>query len=129
MEKLRQMVLEAYDRMIGLELSEVAVDCCITKAPCGGEKARRSPVDRGKQGIKRSTLVDANGIPLGTITGPANRHDSPLLDQTLDTMEVLGELPEQLTYTSRSTRPLPFGEPAMPPFIPDSSTLAGSARR
>ena len=31
MEKLRQMVLEAYDRMIGLELSEVAVDCCITK--------------------------------------------------------------------------------------------------
>jgi hypothetical protein len=32
MERLRGMVLDAYDRMIGLDLSEVAVDCCITKA-------------------------------------------------------------------------------------------------
>jgi hypothetical protein len=29
------MAFEAYDRTIGLELSEVAVDCCTTKAPCG----------------------------------------------------------------------------------------------
>jgi transposase len=97
MEKLQKITLDAYDRMVGLELSEVAVDCCITKAPCGGEKAGKSPVDRGKQGIKRSTLVDANGIPLGAIAAPANRHDSPLLDQTLDTMEVLGELPERMS--------------------------------
>jgi transposase len=47
-EELREAVLEAYDRFIGLDLSEVAVDCCITKAPCGGEKAGRSPVDRGQ---------------------------------------------------------------------------------
>src|ERR671916_1483786 len=60
-DALREAVLEAYDRFIGLELSEVAVDCCITKAPCGGENAGRSPVDRGKRGIKRSTAVDANG--------------------------------------------------------------------
>ena len=32
MERLRGMVLDAYDRMIGFDLSEVAVDCCITKA-------------------------------------------------------------------------------------------------
>ncbi len=62
-DELREAVLEAYDRFIGLELSEVAVDCCITKAPCGGQKAGRSPVDRGKHGIKRSTAVDAEGIP------------------------------------------------------------------
>jgi hypothetical protein len=53
---MRQLLaLEAYDKLIGLQLSEVAVDCCITKAPCGGEKAGRNPLDRGKQGIKRST--------------------------------------------------------------------------
>ena len=52
MERLRRMVLDAYDRMIGLDLSDVAVDCCITKAPCGGEKAGRNPVDRGKHGTK-----------------------------------------------------------------------------
>jgi hypothetical protein len=48
MERLRQISLDAYDRLIGLELSEVAVDCCITKAPCGGEKVGRNPGDRGK---------------------------------------------------------------------------------
>jgi transposase len=91
MEVLEEMALESYDRIVGLELCEVAVDCCITKAPCGGEKAGRSPVDRGKRGIKRSVAVDACGIPLGVITAPANRHDSPLLGETLDTA---GELPE-----------------------------------
>ena len=78
-DALREAVLEAYDRFIGLELSEVAVDCCITKAPCGGEKAGRNPVDRGKRGIKRSVAVDAEGIPIGGVSAPANRHDSPLL--------------------------------------------------
>jgi hypothetical protein len=52
-------VLEAYDLCIGLELTEVAVDGRIIKAPCGGEKAGRSPADRHKQGTKRSTAVDA----------------------------------------------------------------------
>jgi transposase len=109
MEALEEMALESYDRIIGLELSEVAVDCCITKAPCGGQKAGRSPVDRGKRGIKRSVAVDAEGIPLGVITAPANRHDSPLLSETLDTAL---ELPERASvhldraYDSNATRQL-----------------------
>ena len=69
--------------LIGLEFSDVAVDCCITKAPCGGEKSGRSPVDRGKRGLKRSMAVDSEGIPLGAVSAPANRHDSPLLVPTL----------------------------------------------
>jgi hypothetical protein len=111
MEKLRRISLEAYDRLIGLELANLAVDGCITKAPCGGEKAGRSPVDRGKGGVKRSTVVDARGIPLGTIIAPANRHDSPLLDATLDAaLEPLGELPDRArvhldrAYDSQTTR-------------------------
>jgi hypothetical protein len=32
MEALRELVLAAYDRFVGLELPDVAVDCCITKA-------------------------------------------------------------------------------------------------
>jgi transposase len=88
-EALRDLVLDAYDRMIGLALGDVAIDCCITKAPCGGEVAGRSPVDRGKQGLKRSTAVDGAGIPLGTIAAPANRHDSPLLGPTLDGLAVV----------------------------------------
>ena len=94
MDALEGIVREAYDRIVGLELEEVAVDCCITKAPCGGEKAGRSPVDRGKRGIKRSVAVDARGIPLGIVTASANRHDSPLLAGTLDAARALGLLPE-----------------------------------
>ncbi|CAA9427950.1 MAG: hypothetical protein AVDCRST_MAG80-365 [uncultured Rubrobacteraceae bacterium] len=82
METLRSMALSAYDRLIGLELSDVAVDGCITKSPWGGEKAAKSPVDRGKRGTKRSMAVDGVGIPLGTITAPANQNDSPLLVPT-----------------------------------------------
>jgi transposase len=111
MERLREMSLAAYDRTVGLELADVAVDGCITKAPCGGEKAGRNPVDRGKQGTKRSTAVDAKGIPIGTATALANRHDSPLLTETLDAVtEVLGELPKQAKvhldrgYDSKATR-------------------------
>ncbi len=54
-EALHALVLAQYNRMIGLDLADLAVDGCITKAPGGGEKAGRSPVDRGKLGLKRST--------------------------------------------------------------------------
>lgn len=110
MSGLRQIALEAYDKFIGLRLADVVVDCCITKAPCGGEKAGRSPVDRGKRGIKRSVAVDAAGIPLGTIMAPANCHDSPLLGETLDTLKALGPMSEQMSvhldrgYDSEATR-------------------------
>lgn len=110
MATLQTIVLAAYDRMIGLELDDLAVDGCITKAPCGGEVAGRSPVDRGKQGLKRSTLVEARSIPLGAVAAPANRHDSPLLAPTLATLTALGPLPEQIVvhldrgYDSTVTR-------------------------
>ena len=89
MDQLVTVALAAYDRMIGLALDDLVVDGCITKAPGGGEVAGRSPVDRGKQGMKRSTVVDANGIPLGSIAAPANWHDSPLLAPTLETVRDL----------------------------------------
>jgi transposase len=111
MEALREIALQAYDRFIGLELEDIAVDGCITKAPCGGEKAGKSPVDRGKQGIKRSTAVDGNGIPIGGVTDSANRNDSPLLVPTLDHASAsVGGLPERASvhldrgYDSNLTR-------------------------
>ncbi len=96
-EHLHGLALAQYDRMIGLELDEVAVDGCITKAPCGGERAGRSPVDRGKHGLKRSTVTDATGIPLHVVSAGANRHDGPLLGPTLDGLSPLGALPAEAT--------------------------------
>lgn len=108
--QLKQIVLEAYDRIVGLLLDDIAVDGCITKAPGGGEIAGPSPVDRRKQGMKRSLLVEGYGIPLGRVLAGANRHDSPLLAPTLDLLDDLGPLPTHITvhldsgYDSGTTR-------------------------
>ncbi len=83
-QKIHALALAAYDQMIGLALHDLGVDGAITKAPCGGDKAGPSPVDRRKGGLKRSTQVDADGIPLRIVSAGANRHDSPLLRPTLE---------------------------------------------
>jgi IS5 family transposase len=113
MDALEGAVLKAYELIVGLEPTNVVVDRCITKAPCGGRKSGRSPVDRGKWGLKRSAAVDSNGIPLGVVTAPANRHDSPLLGETLDAVvETLGGLPDRASihldrgYDSKATNEL-----------------------
>jgi transposase len=108
--QLKQIALEMYDRIVGLILSDIAIDGCITKAPRGGEIAGRSPVDRGKQGMKRSVMVEGYGIPLGRVLDGANRHDSRLLASTLDKLDDLGPLPDDITvhldagYDSAATR-------------------------
>jgi IS5 family transposase len=54
--------------------------------------------------------VDGRGIPIGSVTAPANRHDSPLLAPTLDAARALGMAPEGATvhldrgYDSGSAR-------------------------
>ena len=83
-EQLRLAVLAAYDRLFGLELEHLAVDGCTTKAPCGGQVAGPSPVDRRKQGLKRSVATEAGGIPLAAVPAPANHRDDGLLAATLD---------------------------------------------
>jgi transposase len=96
-ERLKLACLDAYDQMIGLDLADLAVDGCITKAPCGGECAGRSPVDRGKGGLKRSQLTEGAGIPLAAVSAPANTVDHALLGQTLDEIKDLAPLPAQVT--------------------------------
>lgn len=74
------------------------MDGCITKAPCGDEKAGPSPADRRKGGLKQPVCVEGYGIPLGLVPAGANRHDSPLLEPTLQTASVqAGPLPEDVT--------------------------------
>ena len=60
--------------------------------------------------MKRSLLVEGYGIPLDRVLAPANRHDSPLLAPTLDKLDELGPLPDDITvdldagYDSQTTR-------------------------
>ncbi len=94
---LARIARQDYDCIVGLVLDEIAVDGCITKSPGGGEVAGPSPVDRRKQGMKRSVLVEGYGIPLGRVRAGAQRHDSPLLAPTLDLLDDLGPLPGEIT--------------------------------
>lgn len=110
---LEQICLESYDRIVGLDLENLVIDGCLVKAPCGGEASGKSPVDRGKQGTKRSVMTDGKGIPVGCVIAGANRHDSPLLRPTLERLSRFGYLlPEQIKvhldagYDSQKTRDL-----------------------
>jgi transposase len=94
-EQLRLLVLAAYDQLFGLELTHLAVDGCTTKAPCGGQVAGPSPVDRRKQGLNRSVATEAAGMPLAALPAPANHRDDGLLAATLDAIGAVGPLPTQ----------------------------------
>lgn len=86
--------LAGYDRIIGLDLSDVAIDGSQHKAPFGGEGTGPNPVDRGKCGWKWSLAADRNGIPLAWEIAGANRNDCVLLDPTLDGLDGHGLLVE-----------------------------------
>lgn len=81
-QDLEDLCLEAADKMLGLQGEDFAVDGCIVKAPCGGEAAGQSPVDRGRQGTKRSLMIESQGLPIEFVIAGANRPDSPLLEET-----------------------------------------------
>lgn len=79
--ELHRIALTAYDKMIGLELSELSVDGCHTKAPCKGNKAGPSPVTgpgKGSSGPPWSTAPGYRSVwpqpaPTGTTPSCSNR--------------------------------------------------------
>lgn len=52
LKQLEQLARDGYDRLIGLELGDMSLDGCTTKAPGDAERAGTSPVDRGKTGTQ-----------------------------------------------------------------------------
>lgn len=84
--------IAGYDRIIGLDLSEVALDGSQHKAPMGGEGTGPNPTDRGKSGWTWSLATDHLGIPIGWSTDGANRNDVMLAGPTLDAVAARGLL-------------------------------------
>jgi putative transposase len=84
--------LLAYDDWKGIDWSWLSMDGCMTKAPLGGQKTGKNPTDRAKQGVKRSLLVEADGIPVGLAVDGANRNDMKLTRATMESIPV--ERPE-----------------------------------
>jgi putative transposase len=54
----------------------------------GGKKTGKNPTDRGKQGTKKSLLVDGDGGPLGVVIAGANVVEQKLLKETIEAIVV-----------------------------------------
>jgi transposase len=89
-DALVEEALAGYDKIIGLDLSDVSIDGSQHEAPFGGQGTGRNPTDRGKQGWKWSIAADRDGIPIGWTIDGANRHDMILLGPTLDAVSNRG---------------------------------------
>jgi putative transposase len=53
-----------------------------------GDCVGPNPTDRGKNGTKKSLLVEAGGGPLGVVIDGANRPDAQLLERTIEAVVV-----------------------------------------
>lgn len=86
-DRALELALDFYEKKRGIKWQWQSLDAAMTKAPLGGEKTGKSPVDRGKVGTKRSTLTDGRGTPLATVVTSANRHDKKVAADTIDKIE------------------------------------------
>ena len=91
-DALKAEASAAFDRIVELDLTEVALDGSLHKAPYGGEGTGPNPTDRGKLGWKWSVASERHGIPVGWAIDGANRNDVCMLEPTLDAVAQSGLL-------------------------------------
>lgn len=96
-DRLCEEAIAGYDRIIGLDLEDVAIDGSLHKAPCGGEGTGPNPCDRAKAGWKWSVATDAFGIPIGWSIDGANRNDCKLIASTLEAVAARGLIVDIVT--------------------------------
>jgi putative transposase len=65
------------------------------QGPFWGDQIGPNPTDRGKNGVKRSLLVEADGGPLAVVIAGANVPDFKLLEATLDAVVIERPQPSQ----------------------------------
>lgn len=92
MEKIWAALVEDCGELGGVSWEWQSVDGAMGKARFGGDKVGPNPTDRGKNGVKRSVIVDQEGGPLGAVIAGANVHDTKLLAETIESIVV--ERPE-----------------------------------
>ena len=96
LDELWRVLVEECDALNGVAWKWQAADGAMGKARHGGDEVGKNPTDRGKQGTKRSILVDAEGGPRGIVVAGANVHDTKLLSKTIEAIIV--ERPTQAEH-------------------------------
>lgn len=113
--RLRTEAEAAYDRIIGFDLENVALDGSNQKAPCGGHGTGPNPFDRNRIGWKWSMAVDGKGIPISYVIDGANTNDYKLLWPTLD---ILADK-NLITHIGTLHLDRGYGYPSAPNLIAD----------
>ena len=109
-DQVKTEALAAFDRIVGLDLDDVAVDGSLHKAPYGGEGTGPNPTDRAKLGWKWSVAAERHGIPVAWAIDGANRNDVRMLEPTLDAvsdaglLDDIGTLHLDRSYDSHAVR-------------------------
>jgi len=91
-EQLKAEATAAFDRIVGLDLTEVSLDGSLHKAPYGGEGTGPNPIDRAKLGWKWSVASERHGVPIGWSIDGANRNDVRMLVPTIEAVADTGLL-------------------------------------
>src|SRR5215208_6877792 len=82
------ILLQKYDKKIGIKWNWQSLDSISVKSPLGGAMTGHNPNDRGKLGTKRHIVTDKNGIPLSIVITSANTHDVTVAINTVDNMVI-----------------------------------------
>ncbi|OWK36474.1 IS5 family transposase [Fimbriiglobus ruber] len=88
MEKIWADLVQTCDDLGQVHWDWQSADGCMGKARHGGDHIGKNPTDRGKNGTKRSIVVDEQGGPLGVVIDGANRHDAKLLKATIEAIVI-----------------------------------------
>jgi len=88
MERIWAELVRECDELQAVHWEWQSADGSMGKARHGGDQVGRNPTDRGKNGSKRSIVVDEQGGPLGVVVDGANRHDAKLLEAPLEAIVV-----------------------------------------
>ena len=87
-ERVWQDLLNECEELGDVDWTWQSVDGWLGKARLGGDEVGENPTDRAKNGTKKSIIVEKSGGPLGITLAPANRHDSKVLRQTIESIVV-----------------------------------------
>ena len=92
MEKIWAALVSECEELGAVKWEWQSADGAMGKARFGGGHVGPNPTDRGKNGTKRSLIVDEDGGALGAVIAGANVHDTKLLEATIEAIVV--ERPE-----------------------------------
>lgn len=114
-ERLEAQAKAAFDRIVGLDLSEVSIDGSLHKAPYGGEGTGPNPTDRGNwAGSGRSPPNTTASPSAGSLTAPTattSASSNPPSRQLLTTGCLPTSTPCTSTGATTTRRPLPARGP------------------